>query len=222
MSASRVALVLAATALVLVPVSSMAQTASEEVVTTARAARLPTQADMDKAKADAQARSDAAAKPLTTQEQITAWLADAPRIDRSSNGASDDAAQPSGPRQIHGEVSVSIGTGGYRSTYASSYIPVGETGILGIAVSQTDFGKNSTYPYGYDYGYRGYSYGGWGQRGGRSQSVSLSLDMTGSNRNASGTPKGCAPGFRDGDHYIEPVWVTRMHDGRACEADDQQ
>ncbi len=199
----------------------------EVVMTTARPAALPSAAEQAKAQADAKAKADAAAKPLTTQEQIVAWLADAPPVTR--NGVGSDA-QPapdtkSGPRQIHGEASVSIGTGGYRSAYVSSYIPVGETGTLGIAVSQTDYGKNGGYGYGYggygydNYGYGGYGYGrGWGQRGGRSQSVALSLDMSGDNRNGSDTPEGCAPGFRDGDRYIEPLWVTRLNGERSCDA----
>lgn len=93
---------------------------------------------------------------------------------------------------------------------------------MGIAVSQTDYGNNARYGYGYGdpyaYGYDGYGYGrGWGRRGGTSQSVALSLDMTGKNRSGASTPEGCAPGFRNGDRYIEPVWVTRMNGNRDCE-----
>jgi hypothetical protein len=117
---------------------------------------------------------------------------------------------------------VSVGTGGYRSGYVSSLIPIGETGTLGVAVSKTDFGKHGGYGYGgygsgYGYG-GGYGYG-WGPRGGSSQSLALSLDMRGGGKRAkSDTPEGCAPGFRDGDRYVEPVWVTEMRGDKSCTA----
>jgi hypothetical protein len=115
---------------------------------------------------------------------------------------------------------VSVGTGGYRSGYVSSLIPIGETGTLGVAVSQTDFGKHGG---GYGYGgYGGYGGGygyGWGPRGGTSQSLALSLDMRGgAKRSRSDTPEGCAPGFRDGERYVEPVWVTEMRGDKSCAA----
>jgi hypothetical protein len=34
----------------------------------------------------------------------------------------------------------------------------------------------------------------------------------------SDTPEGCAPGFRDGDRYVEPVWVTEMRGDKGCAA----
>ena len=209
--------------------ASLAVAADDEVVVAAsRPAPLPTAAEQEKAKADADARAQQATRPLTTEEQVAAWTAHSPKISRGDQ-ASDDALWPAdnagGKRQVHGVASVSVGTGGYRSAYVSSFIPVGENGTLGIAVSQTDYGNNARYgygdPYGYGYGYSDYGYrrgNGWAQpRGGRSQSVALSLDMTGDNRNGASTPEGCAPGFRNGDRYVEPVWVTRMNGNRDCE-----
>lgn len=198
--------------------------ADEVVVAASRPAPLPTAAEQAKAKADVQARAEQATRPLTTEEQVAAWTAHSPKISRGDQ-ASDDglwpAADASRKRQVHGEASVTVGTGGYRSAYVSSLIPLGENGTLGIAVSQTDYGNNARYGYGYGdpyYGYDDYGYGrGWGRRGGTSQSVALSLDMTGKNRNGGSTPEGCAPGFRNGDRYIEPVWVTRMNGNRDCE-----
>ncbi|HTM80737.1 hypothetical protein [Asticcacaulis sp.] len=224
MVASRIvfALALAAGSLV----ASLA-VADEVVVAASRPAPLPTAAEQAKAKADVQARAEQATRPLTTEEQVAAWTAHSPKISRGDQ-ASDDglwpAADASSKRQVHGEASVTVGTGGYRSAYVSSLIPLGENGTLGIAVSQTDYGNNARYgygygdPYGYGYDDNGYGYGrGWGRRGGSSQSVALSLDMTGKNRSGASTPEGCAPGFRNGDRYIEPVWVTRMNGNRDCE-----
>ena len=211
---------------------------NDEVVATAsRAAKPPTEAEIAKAQAEAKAQADAArvAKPVTTQDQVAAWLADAPPVERGGGGTLDYAARPEvdvngyaldkdGKRQVHGETGVSVGTGGYRSAYVSTLIPVGENGTLGVAVSKTEFGKSGRgYGYGGGYGYDGLGYGGYGggygRGGGSSQSLALSLDMRGGGRAKSDTPEGCAPGFRDGDRYVEPVWVTQMRgDARTCAA----
>ncbi len=232
MLASRIVLALALMAAPLaLPGAALARgTADDEVVTTAaaRATRPPTEAELAKAQADAKAKADAdrAAKPVTTQDQVAAWLAGSPPVERVDDGPNGYAMQPrfdvngypldkDGKRQVHGEAGVSVGTGGYRSGYVSTLIPLGETGTLGVAVSQTDFGKHGGYGYGgYGSGYGGYGgYGdgyGYGRRGGTSQSLALSLDMRGGGGRKSDTPEGCAPGFRDGDRYVEPVWVTEM------------
>jgi hypothetical protein len=227
MFASRIAL---AALLILplgLPSAALAHSADDEVVTTAaaRPARPPTEAELAKAKADAQA--ERAAKPVSAQDQISAWVADAPPIEGYPFGYTPRAdldvngypLDKDGKRQVHGEVSVAVGTGGYRSGSVSALIPVGETGTLGVAVGKTDFGKHGGYAYdGYGYG-RGGGYGyGWGPRGGTSQSLALSLDMRDGGRRRSDTPEGCAPGFRDGEQYVEPLWVTEMRGGRSCAA----
>lgn len=199
----------------------------EEVLTaTPRAAKALPKAD------ETATRTTAEAKPAT-QEQFIARLAAAPVASRAA-----DAPAPAAPfgyesngRTIHGTASVSVGTGGYRSFHVSSLIPIGESGTLGISVSQTDFGQNSPYGLGYDdsygygygsdYGYghhQGYGYGGnpWNARGGRSQSVGLSFDMSEDGRRQSSTSGDCAPGFRDGDRDIEPVWVQRARGNQSC------
>ena len=43
------------------------------------------------------------------------------------------------PRKIHGVVDVAVGTGGYRSAFVESDIPVGKTGTVSIAVSEQHF-----------------------------------------------------------------------------------
>jgi hypothetical protein len=170
-------------------------------------------------------------KQLTTQEQIAAFITanPGPAIDDGPRGVlpadlSDDRDE-NGKRKVHGSMGVSVGTGGYRSVYATGLFPVGENTTVGVAVSKTDFGKHGggwydpSYGGGYGGGYAGgygggYGYGpGYGRaRGGDSQSVALSI-MTGNSRGGGGPPDGCAPGFRDGGRYVEPLWVEGMRDG---------
>ncbi|UDF05471.1 hypothetical protein [Asticcacaulis sp. AND118] len=138
----------------------------------------------------------------TMQAQVLSTLSDARPVDRiqpTSWGREEETDAGPRKRQIHGEAGASIGTGGYKSAYVSALIPVGDTGTLGIAYSQTDHGKNGYWyadPYGYDYdpGYApgygrfgashrdpyGYGYGpGTGYaRGGTSKSLSISLDLS--------------------------------------------
>ncbi|WAC48434.1 hypothetical protein OVA03_00430 [Asticcacaulis sp. SL142] len=141
--------------------------ASEDVVATART--LP---------AATETQSPPAPEPISaldaTKSQFLATLDGSAQIERTSD---DPIGYRDGPvtldenpykRRIQTEVSVSVGTGGYRSGYIASLIPVGEHGTLGIAIGKTDYGRNSVYGYGYDpygYGYGGYSpfgYDGYG------------------------------------------------------------
>lgn len=203
----------------------------EEILTaTPRAARALPKAD------ESTPRTTVEAKPAT-QEQFIARLAAAPVASRAADTPAPAApfGYESNGRTIHGTASVSVGTGGYRSFHVSSLLPIGESGTLGISVSQTDFGQNSPYGLGYDDGYgygsdygydqpfgyghhQGYGYGGnpWNARGGRSQSVGLSFDMSEDGRRQSGTSGDCAPGFRDGDRDVEPVWVQRARGNQSC------
>ena len=230
MFASRIALAAMLALPLALPGAALARSTDDEVVTTAaaRATRPPTEAELAQAKADAQARAQAERAKPAAVDPLSAWMADAPpvggdpinyapRADLDVNGYPLDK---DGKRQVHGEMGVAVGTGGYRSGYVSALIPVGETGTVGVAVSKTDFGKHGGYGYG---GYDGYGYGGGygygrGPRGGSSQSLALSLDMRDGGRRRSDTPEGCAPGFRDGEQYVEPLWVTEMRGGRSCAA----
>lgn len=135
---------LSAAALVLTLSASHAALA-QEAVATAGAAEAP--------KAEA---GDAAA-------QIEAFLRQAPPP-KLDDGTPDGVVPPE-PRKVHGEVGVAVGSGGYRSAYAVSVMPVGQTGTLALAVSDTRFGKMGG----------GYGYGGF--EPGRRQSVGLSLSL---------------------------------------------
>ncbi len=202
----------------------MAQTVTgeDEAVSTA-AHRLDA-----KAAAEAQTAPAVTAPPpriLTTDEQIAEFLAASPALESRDGLVGLGRGDEETKRKIHGSAGVSVGTGGYRSAYVSTLIPIGETSTLGLAYSQTDHGKNAVfYPhdgYGYGYGYDqgGYDRGGWNGdsvglgrpghwgRGGKQQSVAVSLAVGGDRR---GPPEGCAPAFRAGDRYLEPLWATQM------------
>jgi len=158
-------------------------------------------------------------RTLTTDEQIAEFLATSPALEGRDGlvglGRSDEETV----RKIHGSAGVTVGTGGYRSAYVSTLIPIGETSTLGLAYSQTDHGNNAVFhPYD-DHGYGGHDRGGWNGdgvglgrpgywgRGGKQQSLAVSLAVGGDRRSP---PDGCAPAFRAGDRYIEPIWATQM------------
>ena len=72
-------------------------------------------------------------------DQIAAYLDSSPALEIPTDGpAGVTASRPD--RQVHGEVSVSAGTNGYRSLYARSDMPVGKTGTLSIAVEDSSGG----------------------------------------------------------------------------------
>ena len=87
---------------------------------------------------------------LTTDEQIDRWLASR-SVDDTPYAR--DRGEPLDDGLPHGEVSVSVGTGGYRDYGATVSLPIGEHGRLSLSYRQTENG----YPYG-GYGY-GYGYG---------------------------------------------------------------
>jgi hypothetical protein len=88
---------------------------------------------------------------LSTDQQIAQWLAA-----RSPGPASHDESPVwRDDRKPHGEVSVGVGTGGYRDYAAAVSLPVGEGGRLDISIRQS---KND--PYAYRYGY-GAGYDSW-------------------------------------------------------------
>lgn len=94
---------------------------------------------------------------LTTDEQIARWLS-ARAVEPTPYGGAplwrDD-------RKPHGEVSIGVGTGGYRDYGVAMSLPIGESGRLDLSYRQAENG----YPYGYGYdghGYEGYGYDGYG------------------------------------------------------------
>jgi hypothetical protein len=189
------ALPVAAGLFVLSP-AALAATGDEELVSAARTATPPPRVTSETVLTTAEA----------TPDQVAARLAEAPPLNNNPTRRIDWS-------QVHGSAGVAVGTGGYKSAYVSAVMPVGDNGILGIAVSQTDYGKNGYMPYVYSGAYPGRG-SGWG-RGGRSQSLSLSYMNDGGD--SAPVSDACAPGFSVGSHTVEPVWVTRMHGGQTCD-----
>ncbi|WP_201721637.1 hypothetical protein [Caulobacter sp. B11] len=68
--------------------------------------------------------------PMTTQEQVDAWLAP-PRP--SIRPTATRTPRIASPARSTAMVSATIGTGGYRSAYVSTVIPLGETATPGPA-----------------------------------------------------------------------------------------
>jgi len=108
--------------------------------------------DMPEAASPAAAVQAAAPHGLTTDQQIARWIDERspetlPFADQARTGPVDD-------RQMHSQVSVGVGTGGYRDYGVAVSLPLGETGRLNLSYRQVENG----YPvYGYGNGY-GYGY----------------------------------------------------------------
>ena len=59
--------------------------------------------------------------------------------------AVDDVDDGEPARPIHGEVGLSIGTGGYRSAYGTAIVPLEGEGVAIISLGSTDFGSRVRY-----------------------------------------------------------------------------
>lgn len=118
------------------------------VVATAPATTVDLEASIQPVAASTEgATQDAVPHGLTTDEQIDRWIAARSTADKpwaeAANAAADD-------RKMHGEFSVTVGTGGYRDYGAAVSLPVGEHGRLDLSYRQVENG----YPYGrYGSGY---------------------------------------------------------------------
>ena len=47
--------------------------------------------------------------------------------------------------QVHGEVGITLGTGGYRSIYGTVFTPIDDDGFAAMSFETTDFGKRDRY-----------------------------------------------------------------------------
>lgn len=112
------------------------------------------------------ATQEAVPHGLTTDEQIDRWIAGRSTADRPWAEA---ANAPADDRKMHGEFSVTVGTGGYRDYGAAVSLPIGEHGRLDLSYRQVENG----YPYGgygsgYDHPYyddSGYAFSGYQAEG---------------------------------------------------------
>ena len=136
------------------------------VVATAPATTVQLDAtEMPEAASPAAAAQAAAPHGLTTDQQISRWIDDRspetlPFAERPGSGRVDD-------RQMHSQLSVGVGTGGYRDYGVAVSLPLGETGRLNLSYRQVENGY-PVYGYGNGYGYGygpAYGYGGYGDYG---------------------------------------------------------
>lgn len=74
-------------------------------------------------------------------EQIEAVLAEAAKKRESARQFDPEAIEQPLPRQVHGEVGVAIGTGGYREAYGTAIYPLGDEGVAAISLDFVDWGK---------------------------------------------------------------------------------
>jgi hypothetical protein len=89
--------------------------------------------------------------PMSTAEQIDAFIRTAPPVD--TKAADDvDGVVARQDRKAHGVVEVGVGTGGYRSVYVQTDMPLGENGRLSLAFEDTKYGRHALYRH----------YGGYG------------------------------------------------------------
>lgn len=96
---------------------------------------------------------------LTTDQQIDRWVgAREAGVAPFGDGALTEL--PDYERRMHGQVSASVGTDGYRGYSASVDLPLGESGWISLNVAQSENG------YGYPYESGLQPYGGVGYPGG--------------------------------------------------------
>ncbi|MGH6999482.1 MAG: hypothetical protein ACREEO_14910 [Phenylobacterium sp.] len=131
---------------------------AQEAMSTAGATGIaPSEINLAAAEPAAPAVAAPPAETLDTAEQIKRWLAESPAAATPEEAYGERVRLPR-DRQIHGEVGVAVGTGGYRSGYITSVMPIGETGTLALTIGQEKNGYRSYWgggrPYGaFDYGY---------------------------------------------------------------------
>lgn len=128
--------------------AALAGSDPDGVVTTAPATTVDLTAVTRPAAASAEGAARQAAEPhnLTTDQQIDRWLES--RDPDATPYSGERAARPVDDRQMHGEFTAGIGTGGYRDYGMAVSLPIGENGRLNLSYRET---KNGLYGYGYPY-----------------------------------------------------------------------
>lgn len=120
----------------------------------------------------------------TTEAQITDWIKGAPPLGLSDDG--DGGVVSVAPdKGVHGEAGAFVSNRGYGG-YVAATMPVGKDATLGLAVGDTQ--------------YTGRYYRGNAQSIAASLAVGKPLQR----------PAGCPAGVQVGDHYVEPLWASRM------------
>ena len=92
--------------------------------------------------APALAAEPAASERRLSPQQIEAVLAEAAKKREAAEArAQPGSAEQKPPRPIHGEVGMSIGTGGYREAYGTGVYPLGDDGAAAISLDYVDLGR---------------------------------------------------------------------------------
>jgi hypothetical protein len=105
-------------------------------------------AEPDAPVATAPAQAETAAPAISTAQQIDDFIKTSPMPDARGDDVMDGVV-PRDDGKPHGEIGVAVGTGGYRSVYGGTEIPVGKNGRVSLAFEDTKGGY-------YGYGRRGY------------------------------------------------------------------
>ena len=88
--------------------------------------------------------------PIALLSAVPALAEDVVRLTPADREAALEAAAANAPingapgmgdGKIHGEMGMAIGTGGMRSIYGSTVIPLGGSSQLGLAFENTQFGR---------------------------------------------------------------------------------
>lgn len=84
--------------------------------------------------------------PMTTAEQIDAFIRSSPAVTLDNPGEVDGVVGRD-DRKVHGVVEVGVGTGGYRRIYVRTDMPVGESGRVSLAFEDSKGGYYAPYPH---------------------------------------------------------------------------
>jgi hypothetical protein len=93
------------------------------------------------------------AAAASVADQIDNYLKTSPAAELRKDDATG-VTPGSEPRKIHGMVDVTVGTGGYRSAYVRSDVPIGATGTASFAFGETHFGNQFGGRFGSQFGGR--------------------------------------------------------------------
>lgn len=75
-------------------------------------------------------------------DQIEAILAEAAKKRESAERSLSPEAMEAPPKpQVHGEVGVAVGTGGYREVFGTAITPIGDDGAAAISLDFVDWGR---------------------------------------------------------------------------------
>jgi hypothetical protein len=88
----------------------------------------------------------APAAAVSTAQQIDDFIKTSPAVDTKAADEVDGVVARD-DRKVHGVVEVGVGTGGYRSVYVRTDMPVGENGRVSLAFEDTKYGRHAPYRY---------------------------------------------------------------------------